>query len=415
MLSYISSSISRTLVRLIHFIALTAPHIKSIQARDDGTYYGSGFVSDESPPNANRYTGLRFQITQVYNVWFHDKSTWDSDAFATEYPIQSRERRLMDIVNVPGKTGADTLKAINSQTERVGVYNADYVSGTGDGGGENEGAFGVHALLEESNPDYAARRCLPHFSWRTFTAGTKAMNPHFKKGVALNTYLRQQITWSRLQAIAVQPKSSGGLGLFTATSAECRRVFGHAPPKLIDERPEATLDYNLWLVERQDVLTPLVAHDLASRSLEGTWGKDGLETLESLRDNICRRIDIVLMKKSLFLFYWTKGINYISEQYAFADLVTRTVDQLLSTRLTDDVLEVLGLTREELVGIGVVDDTTTHWIEVAVSLCVNDMSGIHAWLPMAMEYHRDVSVAMASHVRATAENIERQYMAGGGS
>ena len=36
------------------------------QAREKGTFAGFGFATDESPPNAPRFRGLRFQITVLY-------------------------------------------------------------------------------------------------------------------------------------------------------------------------------------------------------------------------------------------------------------------------------------------------------------------------------------------------------------
>ena len=183
------------------------------------------------------------------------------------------ECRLCDICNVPGKTGSDTMKVINQQTTRMGVYMYDYVSGVGDGGGENEGAYGVHSLIEATSPEHAARRCMPHFAWRTFDAGQQVMVPHFKKSRSLNSYLHQGVTWRRLRSIAVLPIASGGLSLFLDASAECEAVFAKAPPRLIDMRPEATYDYIFWLIPRVHVLAKVIDHDLNQRSLEGTAGQ----------------------------------------------------------------------------------------------------------------------------------------------
>ena len=111
------------------------------------------FATDESTAAALRYKGLRFQITVVYFVVFEIESQWELPAFDDRPPC-NRHKRLCGILNCPGKKGVYVFNCCMKQWERLGCYKEDCVGGTGDGGGENEGADGMHALMEDINPDY---------------------------------------------------------------------------------------------------------------------------------------------------------------------------------------------------------------------------------------------------------------------
>ena len=52
-----------------------------------------------------------------------------------------------DIMHCPGKKGVDVSSITEKQLGRLGLNCFDVVSGTGDGGGENEGQQGVHAYF----------------------------------------------------------------------------------------------------------------------------------------------------------------------------------------------------------------------------------------------------------------------------
>ena len=151
------------------------------------------------------------------------------------------------------------------------------------------------------------------------------MEPHYKKSEALNRYLRRGITWSRLKSIAILPPADGGLSLFVDGSQDCVDFFKNAPPRLIDERPEATYDYMRWLIVRQSRLAPLVEHDLNTRSLQGTDGRTGLETLKAREDCVLRHIDVVMMHKSLYLFHKFKSEMYVASGDSFDVLMKNTV------------------------------------------------------------------------------------------
>ena len=66
------------------------------------------------------------------------------------------------------------------QLSQVGLNGFDVCSGTGDGGGENEGHQGVHSYFENLNPGYVRRRCVPHIAWRICDAAIRASDLDYK-------------------------------------------------------------------------------------------------------------------------------------------------------------------------------------------------------------------------------------------
>ena len=130
------------------------------QHREHERFAGVALVSDESPPSQPRFRGLRFQITVMYWGTFAPVEHWEHSAGP---PIRVSSC-LGDITHCPGKKGVDVSRVIEKQLARVGLNCFDVCSGTGDGGGENEGSSGVHAYFENLNPGYVRRRCIPHIS-----------------------------------------------------------------------------------------------------------------------------------------------------------------------------------------------------------------------------------------------------------
>jgi hypothetical protein len=92
----------------------------------------------------------------VYAVFFKPVSVWEAAEWNNAPPM-TRESHLCDMMHAPSKTGADTLKIIDSQVARKGLTRMECVAGVGDGGGENEGMSGVHRLMEHSCKSYTRR------------------------------------------------------------------------------------------------------------------------------------------------------------------------------------------------------------------------------------------------------------------
>ena len=307
------------------------------------SFFGCALASDESPPESNRYTGLRFQITWLYVPFFPPHVTWENTAYDNDYPIHVK-KFCCDIMNADSKTGRATFSIICRQLARFGLSEYDVVAGVGDGGGENEGTQGVHSQFEELEPSYVRRRCAPHFAWRTFDAGAQAMGEVYKRTIALNSYLRDGVTWSRLAAIAVQDPEENGLGLFIEGSQAFADVFSSSPPRLIDERPQATLDFYRWLVKREPVLRRLISHDMRLRGLGGSDAQQALATITSNEDWARRRVDVVLFQKAMYMFLlMKKHCHTVAADLSFEELIDNASDIVTSTECTDEVLDILGL------------------------------------------------------------------------
>ena len=136
----------------------------TIQSRRGTTFFGAGMSSDESPPSQPRFRGFRFQVTYVYVPYIPAPSTWMRPEYIQKRPIENEEY-LMDIMHCPGKDGRTTYDVISRQMGRIGLTPWDIVSGTGDGGGENEGKEGVHRIYEESGAGYVRKRCHGHLGY----------------------------------------------------------------------------------------------------------------------------------------------------------------------------------------------------------------------------------------------------------
>ena len=170
-----------------------------MQARSDNSFVGASFTTDESPPSEARFAGLRFQITIVYLLFYHDVSLWEDPRFDQQYPFR-RERHLTDICHCPSKTGKGTLSVIEKQLRTKGVTLVDIVNGCTDGGGENEGSTGIHKLMEGVSEGYVRRRCFGHLSWRTTDAGLEEMDTETRDLRDISSYLRDGVTgqgWCR--------------------------------------------------------------------------------------------------------------------------------------------------------------------------------------------------------------------------
>ena len=179
------------------------------QREADPAGFGIAIASDESPPSQPRYGGYRFQITCVYVPRLEPQETWES----FDKPPISSCCLLADICHAPGKDGATVSRVIDKQIARFGCSRYDCVSGTGDGGGENEGqTSGVHHNMEGSVPGYVRRRCLGHISWTVTKAVTEELKDH-DLTKRLCVYFGEGGTWRRLQILATTPVLEGGLGL----------------------------------------------------------------------------------------------------------------------------------------------------------------------------------------------------------
>ena len=189
-----------------------------------------------------------------------------------------------------------------------------------------------------------------HFAWRSANAGideNQALVGH--EFGPLATYLNEGITWRRLQSLAVQSVANGGFGLFQEGSRAFKDVFAKAPCTILDGRPEVVKDFLEWLVPREEVLAQLVAKDVQDRGL----AQDAQRTAVILNDKsfrVQRVIAYELLHRALYPYYCIKRHGYITSSTSFADLIQRTVDQIMNLTSTDDCLLRLRVSAIELIG-----------------------------------------------------------------
>ena len=140
------------------------------------------------------------------------------------------ERYVLDIVHCPGKYGATVMNCIEKQLGRIGLGRHDVSTGSGDGGGENEGAHGIHARYAEAVSGYVRRLCLAHISWRSAEAGFPKMGDVREGWKAISRQLHDGGVWARLKIAATAPVDYGGLALYLQGSPKYAAVFGKPPP-----------------------------------------------------------------------------------------------------------------------------------------------------------------------------------------
>ena len=133
------------------------------------------------------------------------------------------------------------MDVIEKQLGRMGCTMADITSASTDGGGENIGKEGLHAILSGLGTASVRRRGLEHLSWRVCDAGLAAAKAVVDDYRALSTYLHDGVSWTRLQEVATLPIGQGGLALMARSSAAFQKAFSRAPPCIVEDRPETDM------------------------------------------------------------------------------------------------------------------------------------------------------------------------------
>ena len=308
---------------------------------------------------------------------------------------------LSDITHCPGKKGTDISRVLERQLSRVGLSIFDGVAGTGDGGGENEGASGIHSTFEHISPGYVRRRCLPHIAWRTGDMAIRSSNLDYK---SLCSYFTDGITWNRLRAIAVLPVAEGGLGLFRDGSRQCKELFGTAPSSIVTTRPETDLQFLKFLRGKEHLLHRLAVKDLEQRTKLGPETMAAVVNLGDLRQRIRRAVLCELLERCFFLYYWNSKHNLVALETSWNELIARATEILWSLQVTDDFLGRIGSCREEYDALHPKPKT---WVEMVVLKIVADRDLVDMHLGEALEFHRATTDSAASHLALVGENTCR--------
>ena len=307
---------------------------------------------------------------------------------------------LGDITHCPGKKGVDVSRVIEKQLARVGLNCFDVCSGTGDGGGENEGSSGVHAYFENLNPGYVRRRCIPHISWRTCDTAIRASSLDYK---ALAAYLCEGVTWSRLREIATKGPADGGLGLFRESSQQCKDVFGNRPSPICDSRPDTDLSFLKLLEGQEHLLHRMAVRDLEQRTLSVAT-RTAILNLGDIKSRIGRRILQELLEKCLFLLYYNQKHPSVAESTSWEELMQKGVSEILNLDITPQVLSRFHTSEEALAEI---EERPTTWVALAVFQIVGSVDLVGERLQDALDFHRSVSDQAAAHLNLLFDNTFR--------
>ena len=307
---------------------------------------------------------------------------------------------LADITHCPGKKGVDVSRVIERQLGRLGLSAFDVVSGTGDGGGENEGHQGVHAYFENLNPGYARRRCLPHVSWRTCDMAIRASQLSYR---ALAAYFVEGITWTRLRELATRSKRDGGLELFKDASQRCKDVFGVSPSAIVENRPETDLQFLKFLEGKEHHFHKLAEKDLTERKLAAET-KEAILHLGDIDLRIKRRILQELLERCQYLYYWCGKHPAVAREESWDGLLDKAVQLILRLELDEHVLKRFRLTEEDL---GALERRPGTWVHLAILQTLGSEDSVRVRLHEALDFHRAVSGAAAAHLKLLAENAYR--------
>ena len=372
----------------------TSEHL--LEHREEGTLAGVALVTDESPPSQPRFRGLRFQITVLYWGTYLPESSWDSSA---DPPIVVTSC-MGDICHCPGKKGVDVSRVTEKQLSRVGLNGFDVCSGTGDGGGENEGHQGVHAYYENLNPGYVRRRCVPHIAWRTCDSGIRASGLDYK---ALAAYLCEGVTWSRLREIATKGVAEGGLALFREGSQQCKDLFGTRPDAICTSRPDTDLKFLKLLAGKEHLLHKLAVKDLEQRTLSSDT-RAAIVNLGNIDARINRRILQEILEKCLFLLYYNSKHPSVASSTSWDVLMQRAVSEILNLDITEMVLKRFALNEETL---GEMEERPKSWVALAVLQVMGEERLVGEKLQEALDFHRLVSDQAAAHLNLVSDNTYR--------
>ena len=330
--------------------ALDERFAKMIADKRGVSFEGCGFITDGATPEPGKWCGLTFQITIVIAIFIPPVDEWGEPQY-DKRPPHSIGRRLCDLCSVPNKKGVTLAEEIlPKQLSRLGLSIADAISGTTDGGGENEGVDGVHSIFERYNASYVRRRGLEHVSWNVCGAGLAAIPELVRKYRALQSYLSERGTWKRLQDIATLPQPDGTDPMMEELSHDFQRAFCPQPPHAADTRNEQTdKEFLVWLGSpgRENILVRCVRIDVEQRGVAGSL--EALATMESNLERAQRAIVAELLIRGLYLHRFSNDHEHIALRTTPEALTEKAASLISESAPSQEFLDRIGVTLDSVV------------------------------------------------------------------
>ena len=213
-----------------------------------------------------------------------------------------------------------------------------------------------------------------------------------------------------MNTLAVTDPNFGGLGMCPDGSHEYNRIFGQASPKNMDERPDTTASLLEWLLLRSPELARLSRADAESRSLSGQQNIMAIASLSDNSDIVMRRVALVALKKSMFMYYMVEKYENISKVTSWSELTKRAQRILTSSSLDAWAREILHITEDDVAhrfGRGFSPDQV-HWVDACVQFAPNIPQGEKdALLDPARAFQQRLVMRMQAHLDLVTFNVFR--------
>ena len=155
----------------------------------------------------------------------------------------------------------------------------------------------------------------------------------------------------------------------------------------------------------------LAPKDVADRNLRDISATRAAATLANKKECIFRHVFFILLKKSLYLFYFCKKHHFILERSSYTKLVEDAKNMITELTLTTEVMEWLDIDEDMLESMGWGDSTQLTWVECALLLAPDATSAyVESVMDECMAIFDTVSIRMSTHLQLTADNIFRSCL-----
>jgi len=144
--------------------------------------------------------------------------------------------------------------------------------------------------------------------------------------------------------------------------------------------------------------------------------REALIAVAALEDRdacIKRCIGAVLLRKAMFLFYYSQKGAWLSAFTTWQKLIGRALNILTSQAIDDFILKSLDVSDEALAEVGLdrqtVKDANLSMVELVILLTPGETrSTCAAKLDAMTTYKNEITLKMTAHLQLTADNIARR-------